>query len=90
MLRTFRLAIKFDYQFLATFQTFIFDKLAPPPLNKGFKICFKSFFESILVQDSLRRAKNLVFFLFSILVGKPIGELQLPPPPWRRNWAIFF
>ena len=90
MLRTFRLAIKFDCQFLATFQTFIFDELAPaPPLNKRFKICFKSFFESILVQDSLRRAKNLVFFLFSLLVGRPIGGLQ-PPPPRQRNWAIFF
>ena len=48
MLSIFQLAIKFDYQFLAIFQSFfsrmslIFDKLAPSP-NKRFKICFKLF-----------------------------------------------
>ena len=40
MLSIFQLAIKFDYQLLGIFQSFmsfIFDKLTPPPLNKRFK-----------------------------------------------------
>ena len=34
--------------------SFNFDKLAPPPLYKRFKICFKLFFESIPVQKTKR------------------------------------
>ena len=43
----FTLAIKFDCLFLTIFQSFhlfvgfIFDKLAPPPMNICFKRCFK-------------------------------------------------
>ena len=33
--------------------SFIFDKLAANLLNKRFKICFKLFFESILVQKTV-------------------------------------
>ena len=33
--------------------SFIFDKLAATLLNNRFKICFKSFFESILVQKTV-------------------------------------
>ena len=46
MLNMFQWANKFEYKFLASFQSFfwfirfMFDKLAPP-LNKLFTICFK-------------------------------------------------
>ena len=32
-------------------------------------------------KSSLRSAKNVVFFLFSILVYRPMGGYNLPPPP---------
>ena len=55
ILSIFQPAIKFDCLLLAIFQSlfrficFNFDKLAPFPLNKCFKISFKSFFKSIPV-----------------------------------------
>ena len=54
-----QLAIKFEYQFSAIFSkfvflfmSFIFDKLAIP-INERFKVCFKSFSESIPVQKTV-------------------------------------
>ena len=86
MLSTFQLEIKFDFQFFAVFQSFffsnlpVFDELAPPPTNKRFKICFKSFFWVYSsAKDSVRSAAKAVFFLFSILVGRPIGGTVARP-----------
>ena len=61
--------------------------LAPPPPNKPFKLCFKSYF---LVQssakESLKSAKTVVFSLYCILIGRPMGGGYSPPrpPPWLR------
>ena len=72
--------------------SFVFDKLSPPPLlNKHFKIGFKSFLVYSSAKDSLRSAKNMVFFLFSILVGRPIiGGAIAPrsPPPLPTRLAL--
>ena len=43
--------------------SFIFDKLAPHPLNKRFKTRFKSFFESIPVQKTVTEAVKRGIFL---------------------------
>ena len=44
--------------------SFIFGKLAPPPpLNKRFKLCFKSFFESIPVQKTVSEVQKRDIFL---------------------------
>ena len=70
MLRIFEGAIKFYYQFLAIFQSssdlcVSFDKIAPPPLNKRFKICFKSFNEFIPVQRTVAEVlkRDILFIL---------------------------
>ena len=53
MFSIFTLAIKFDCLFFTIFQSFhllvdfIFDKLAPFPLNICFKRCFKSLFSPL-------------------------------------------
>ena len=82
MSNIFILAIKFDCLFLAVFQSyclivsFIIDKLLPPAEHTYQKMLWIPF-ESISVQkkDSLRSAKNVVFFLFCILVDRPMGRL---------------
>ena len=44
---------------------FTFDPFAPSPLNKRFKICFKSFFESISVQKAVSEVlKRGIFSAF--------------------------
>ena len=57
----------------------IFEKLATPSLNKRGKICFKPFFVFSSAKDGLKRGKNLVFSLFCILVGMPIGGGAVAP-----------
>ena len=53
MFSIFTLAIKFDYLFFTIFQSFhlsvgfIFEELAPFPLNICFKRCFKSLFSPL-------------------------------------------
>ena len=37
-------------------------------------------------KNSLRSAKNVVFFLFCILVDMPIGGATAPHPHWLRYW----
>ena len=84
MFSIFKFAIKVDCSFLAIFQgfhlfvSFIFDKLAPP-LN----ICFKNVLNHYLfhssAQNSLKSAKNVVFFLFCILVDLSKGGLAPLP-----------
>ena len=39
-------------------------------------------------KNSFRSAKNVVFFLFCILVDKPMGRATAPssPAPWLRYW----
>ena len=66
--------------------TLIFDKLAPH-LN----ICSKDDLNYFLVnsnaKNSLRRAKNVLFFLFCILVDSSMGGGYSPsprPPTWLR------
>ena len=44
--------------------SFIFDKLAPP-LNERFKTCFKPFFESISVQNTVSQALKTWYFPYS-------------------------
>ena len=79
MFGVFTLAIKFDCLFLGIFQsfhslvTFIFDKLPPPPIYVS-KDALDYFLANSSTKNSLRRAKNVVFFLFSILVHRPMGE----------------
>ena len=60
MLSIFQWAIKFDFpaifQMFFQFMSSIFDKLSPLPpkkINKRFKICLESFFESIPKQKTL-------------------------------------
>ena len=89
MLNIFQSAIKFEYQFLAIFliffwiMSFIFYKLAPQ--NKHFKVCFKSFLIYSSAKDSLRSAKYVVFSLFCILGGRPMGGYS-SLAPWLRYW----
>ena len=80
MFGVFTLAIKFDCLFLGIFKSFhrlvtlIFDKLAPPRIYV-LKNGFNHFLVNSNAKDSLRRAKNVVLFLFCILVDRPMGGL---------------
>ena len=77
----FTLAIKFDCIFMGIFQsfhsfvTFVFDKLAPPPRIYVSKDALDHFLVHSSTKNSLRRAKNVVFSLFCILVDRPMGGL---------------
>ena len=67
-------AIKFDCLFLAIFLnvhlfvSFIFDKLAPHPKINSSKYALNHFLVHSSATQCLRRAENVVFFLFHILV----------------------
>ena len=89
------LVIKFDCLFLTIYQSFhlflgfIFDKLAPPPLNIFFKRCFKSLFNPLQSIKQSQKNKNVVFFPFSILVDMPMGgEAIAPAPPLATLLAL--
>ena len=79
MFSIFTLAIKFDcliltiYQRFHLFDGFIFDKLAPPPLDICFKRCFKSLSSPLQCIKQSQSAKNVVFFPFCILVDMSMG-----------------
>ena len=54
--------------------SFVFEKLAPP-LNKRFKICFKSFFESIPVQKpASEELKSGIFLILHF--GRQANEVK--------------
>ena len=78
MFGIFILAIKFDCLFLIIFQsfhwfvTFIFDKLATPWIYVS-KDALNHFLVHSSTKNSLRKAKNVVFSLFCILVDMPMG-----------------
>ena len=82
MFGIFTLAIKFDCLFLGIFSKFllicdfIFDNLAPPPRICVSKDALNHFLVHSSSKNSPRRAKNVVFSLFWILVG---GSLASPP-----------
>ena len=87
MFGVFTLAIKFHYLFLGILKTFhwlvtlLFDKLAPPQIYVS-KDALNHLSVNSSAKDSLRRAKNVVFFLFRILVVRP------PAPTWLRYWPL--
>ena len=80
MFGVFTPAIKFDCLFLGIFQNFywfvtlIFDKLAPPWIYVLKDALNHFLVNSSAKKNSLRTAKN-VFFLFCILVDRPMGGL---------------
>ena len=84
MFSVFTLAIKFDCLFLAIFWSlhwfvsFIFDKLVPPPKIYVSKDSLNHVFVHSSAKTSLRRAKNVVFFLFCILFDRPMGGALVP------------
>ena len=86
MFGVFKLAIKFDCLFLGIFQSFhwfvtlIFDKLVPPEYMFQ-KNALNHFLVHSSAKNSLRSAKNVVFFLFCILVNRPMWAIVPPPPP---------
>ena len=91
MFSIFTFAIKFDCVFLTIFQSFhlfvgfIFDKLAPFPLNICFKRCFKSLFSPLqCIKQSQSAKKRNVFPILHF--GRHINRGLLPPPPWLRYW----
>ena len=59
--------------------TFIFDKLTPPPEYMCSKDDLNQFLVNSSAKNSLRRAKNVVFFLFCILVDRPMGRAIASP-----------
>ena len=66
--------------------------LAPPPQINVSNYALNHFLVQSSAKKSLRSAKNVIFFLFCILVGRPMGMAVAPPPPpppWLRYcpWA---
>ena len=59
---------------------FIFDKLAPTPLNKRFKICFNSFSESISVQKTVSEMLKRGISLFLRFVQQANKGSVAPEP----------
>ena len=86
MLSIFALAIEFDRLFLAIFQSFrvflsfIFDKLAPSPLNICFKGCFKSLFGSIPEHKTVSKVQKYGIFLI-LHFGRHVNREAIAPPP---------
>ena len=86
MFSIFTLAIKFDCLFLTIFESFhlfvgfIFDKL-PPPWTYVSKNVLNHYLVHSRAQNSLKSAKNVVFFPFCILVDISMGGGYSPPPP---------
>ena len=58
--------------------TLTFGKLAPPEYVS--KDTLNHFLVKSSAKDSLRRAKNVVFFLFCILFDRPMGGGAVAPP----------
>ena len=65
--------------------TFSFDKLVPPPLNKRIKVCFKSFFQAILVQKTVSEVlKGGIFLILRFVRQTDGGGGYSPLPLWLR------
>ena len=96
MLSIFQRAIKFDYQFLAIFQSFffwfmtsIFDQLGLPIINVS-KYALNRFLILSSAKNSLKSAKNVEFTLFSILVGRPMGMGGATANGYATAYIIYF
>ena len=62
----------------------------PPPQMNVSNYALNHFLVWSSAKESLRSAKNVVFFLFCILVGRPMGGVIASPPrppPWLRYWS---
>ena len=65
--------------------SFSFDKLANPQIvNKHFKTCFKSFFESILVQNVVSEVLKTWCFSYSAFRWQA-NERAVAPPGYATN-----
>ena len=75
----FTLAIKSECLILGIFQSFefFFDKL--PPQIHVLKDALNHFLVHSREKNNLKSAKNVVFFLFCILVNRPWGAIALAP-----------
>ena len=79
MLSIFTLAIEFDRLFLAIFQSFcvflsfIFDKIALPLQYLLQKDALNNYLNPFQSIKQSQKCKNVVFFLFCILVDLPMG-----------------
>ena len=63
--------------------SFIFDKSAP--LNKRFKICLKSFFESMPGQKTVSEVlKRGIFLILRFVRHANEGAIAPPRPLWLR------
>ena len=86
MLNIFQWANQIWLPILAIFKLFFltyefyFDKLPPPPLKKGFKICFKSFFEYILVQKTVSEVLKTWYFPYSAFRSEGQKRGATSPP----------
>ena len=60
--------------------SFIFDKLAPTPVTKHFKICIKSFFESILEQKTVLEVPKRSIFLILRFARQAMGRYSPRTP----------
>ena len=60
--------------------TLIFDKLSPPTPKYVSKDALNHFLVNSNAKNSLRRVKNVVFFLFCILVDWSMGGGGAKPP----------
>ena len=73
--------------------TFIFDKLAPPlppPRIYASKDALNHCLVHSSTNNSLRKDKNVVFFLFCILVDRPMGGTMAPPTTYATTRNTFF
>ena len=86
MFSVFTLAIKFDSVFLTIFQSFylfvsfIFNKLDPLNIVYVLKDVLNHYLVHCSACNSLKSAKNVVFFTFCILVDMPMGVYSPPGP----------
>ena len=86
MFGVFSLATKFDCLFLDIFLKFLlicgfnFWQISPlPPWIYALKDALIHFLVNSSAKNSLRRANDVVFFLFCVLVSRPMGGAIAPP-----------
>ena len=68
--------------------SFVFDKLASP-LNKRFKICCKTFFESIPVQKTISEVLETWYFVCSAFFVRQADGGAIALPPWLCYWPRY-
>ena len=87
MLCVFTSAIKFDCLFSGIFSKFLligdfyFWQLAPPPWIYVSNDTLNHFLVNSSAKNSLKKAKNVIFFLFCILVDRPMEGIIAPASP---------